>query len=137
MGHKKANPGQQGIWKSKKNPDDPDVKVVDTSYTSEDLARMVAHAWKNTAFRDSLVGSTVPVNTRAANAKTDLENNRGILLDKVIVITEDEYDAGWQQDDEDEVVLVLPNRDRVKTSASETDLLETAKLLMACVPNGI
>jgi hypothetical protein len=48
------------------------------------------------------------------------------------VITEDEYDDGWDQDDPDQVVFVLPNLSR-----QSGNLLETAKLLMACVPNGI
>ena len=48
------------------------------------------------------------------------------------MITEDEYDAGWEADDDDQIVFVLPNRAR-----QAGDLLENAKLLMACVPNGI
>jgi hypothetical protein len=48
------------------------------------------------------------------------------------VITEDEYDAGWEADNDDQIVFVLPNRTR-----QVGDLLENAKLLMAAVPNGI
>lgn len=49
-----------------------------------------------------------------------------------IVITEDEYNDGWEQDDPDQVVFVLPNAAR-----QQGNLLESAKMLMACVPNGI
>ena len=39
---------------------------------------------------------------------------------------------------ENAVVFVLPNKDRVKdTTTSSTSLLNSAKLLMACTPNGI
>jgi hypothetical protein len=48
------------------------------------------------------------------------------------VLTEAEYDDGWDMDDPNQVVFVLPNRAR-----QAGDLLENAKLLMACVPNGI
>jgi hypothetical protein len=37
--------------------------------------------------------------------------------------------------DDKEVVFVLPNFNRVKNNPA--NLLETAKLLMACTPNGI
>ena len=36
-----------------------------------------------------------------------------------------------------EVVFVLPNKTRVGSGSSAPQLLETAKLLMACTPNGI
>jgi hypothetical protein len=60
------------------------------------------------------------------------------------VLTETEYNTGWQQNDDDEVVLVLPDEGR-KIAATGTNpstgqaytLLETAKLLMAVTPNGI
>ena len=60
------------------------------------------------------------------------------------LLSEDEYNSGWQQDHDDEVVLVLPDEGR-KTAAAGNNpttgqpytLLETAKLLMAVTPNGI
>ena len=40
-------------------------------------------------------------------------------------------------DDPEEIVLVLPNFDRVGTVSEGKTLLDTAKLLMAITPNGI
>jgi hypothetical protein len=69
-----------------------------------------------------------------ANAQTALQTLplHPIYLASPIVITEDEYDAGWEADNDDQIVFVLPNRTR-----QVGDLLENAKLLMAAVPNGI
>ena len=65
--------------------------------------------------------------------KTALRNlGHSIDLTSAIVLTEEEYQNGWQQDDPNQVVFVLPNSTR-----QSGDLLESAKLLMACVPNGI
>ena len=59
-------------------------------------------------------------------------------LEKPVIITEAEHDNGWYMDDDKEVVFVLPNRPRVVIAGSSpAQLLATAKLLMACTPNGI
>jgi hypothetical protein len=58
-------------------------------------------------------------------------------LTNPIVITEEEYDAGWQMDEDDEVVFVLPNVGPANTGAGAANLLDTAKLLMAVTPHGI
>src|SRR5262245_47830574 len=121
MGQKPSQ-GQRGIWKKKKNQDDPDVKVVDTSYTSDDLAKMVIAIWKDpTGLGAKLTGSNLSSAKRSDNAKDELENNRGILLDHPIVITEDEYEAGWQQENENEVVFVLPNAKRAKVTSGTSE----------------
>src|SRR4051812_11627814 len=117
MGHKKQNRGQPGIWKKKKNPDDPDLKVIDASYESPALADMVVDLWTKQSLRDLLVDPNLSIAKRSSNAKKELENNRGILLANPIVITEDEYNDGWQQDGDDEVVLVMPNASLAQTTA--------------------
>jgi hypothetical protein len=43
-------------------------------------------------------------------------------------------DTRWQKTSDNEVVFVLPNNSRATLGKP---LLETAKLLMACTPNGI
>ena len=58
--------------------------------------------------------------------------HRPLNLTSPMVITEDEYNDGWEQDDPDQVIFVLPNVTR-----QQGNLLESAKMLMACVPNGI
>jgi hypothetical protein len=72
----------------------------------------------------------VPV-TAANPAGTDFN------LARPVIITEAEHDAGWYMDDDTEVVFVLPNKPRVIGGSTQPQLLATAKLLMACTPNGI
>jgi hypothetical protein len=57
-------------------------------------------------------------------------------MTKPIVITEDEYYQGYTMADDAGVVFVLPDAARADI-ASGSSLLEVAKLLMACTPNGI
>jgi hypothetical protein len=60
-------------------------------------------------------------------------------LKRAVIITEDEHDNDYYLDD-DEVVFVLPDEGRLKPPpdpAHAGNLLATAKLLMACTPNGI
>ena len=123
----------RGIWKHKIHHNDPDVKLADFSYQNPEIAALIVRAWTNAGFRDGLVGPNVPIATRTANAIAALQGlAHPIGLTSPIVLTEDEYDAGWDSDDPDQVVFVLPNGPR-----QSGNLLETAKLLMACVPNGI
>jgi hypothetical protein len=55
-------------------------------------------------------------------------------LKRAVIISEKEHDDGYTMEFEDDVVFVLPRKTRLGTGA---DLLNTAKLLMACTPNGI
>jgi len=72
---------------------------------------------------------------RTAAAQQALDD-RGIHMSDPIVITEAEYYSGYTMSSNDGVVFVLPNGSRADTSAPHS-LLEVAKLLMACTPNGI
>ena len=134
---KKAN-HQRGLWKHKANAGDPDVKLADFSYSSNEIANnIIVRAWTNAVFRDGLVAdapnSTVDMAHRVTNARNALlALNPPIHLTNPLVLTEVEYDQGWEMDSDDQVVFVLP-----KMSRQAGNLLETAKLLMACVPNGI
>ena len=63
-------------------------------------------------------------------------------LKSVVVITEAEHDDDYTMQDNDEVVFVLPNSSRPIAIPAfgqpvPAALLETAKMLMACTPNGI
>lgn len=129
---------ERGIWKKKGNINDPDVKVLDFSYTSDVLAQLVVDAWGSSSLKARLLnhGNQTAVQAELAS--------RGVFLNHPVVLTETEYNTGWQQNDDDEVVLVLPDEGR-KIAATGTNpstgqaytLLETAKLLMAVTPNGI
>ena len=57
-------------------------------------------------------------------------------LKQVVIISEAEHDDGYTAE-KDDVVFVLPNKERVADITSSASLLNTAKLLMACTPNGI
>lgn len=110
------------------NPQGPDV-VVDFSYTSDSLAQMIVDAWVNEEFRAELL--------KKENAKSLLAA-RGFYLENPIVITEEHYHRNYKQDDDNEVVFVLPDPRRVTQQIPPgKSLLETAKLLMAVTPNGI
>jgi hypothetical protein len=136
MGHKRPaqGHGQRGIWKHRPpNSNDPDVKVADVSYQNDKLAEIVALAWINTNhYADKLLDHTDDFAQKQLEAA-------GIKLSNPVVLTEDEYNDGWQMDSGDDVVFVLPDVSRVNKKATDTKdtLLETAKMLMACVPNGI
>ena len=58
----------------------------------------------------------------------------GFNLKRAVIISEDEHDSDYWMETPDDVVFVLPNKTRLGTGAN---LLQTAKLLMACTPNGI
>lgn len=60
-------------------------------------------------------------------------------LKRAVIITEDEHDNDYFLQ-ADEVVFVLPDEGRLEpppNPASPANLLATAKLAMACTPNGI
>ena len=113
---------------------DPDPKgpdrVVDFTYNSEALARMIVDAWVNKDFRTKLL--------KKENAKACLAE-RGLYLENPVVISEVDYFKHHTQDDDNEIVFVLPDERRVAAARApgQVDLLETAKLLMAITPNGI
>jgi hypothetical protein len=54
---------------------------------------------------------------------------------RAVIIKEEEHDAGYTMQTENDVVFVLPRPDRAVLTGA--NLLNTAKLLMACTPNGI
>jgi len=58
-------------------------------------------------------------------------------LKRVVIISEDEHDDGYAMQYPYEVVFVLPDAARVKDTTADANLLNSAKLLMACTPNGI
>jgi hypothetical protein len=110
------------------NPQGPD-RVVDFSYTSDSLAQMIVDAWVDEDFRERLL--------KKENAKSLLAA-RGFYLENPVVITEEHYNNHYRQDDDNEIVFVLPDARRVQQQIPPgQSLLETARLLMAIVPNGI
>jgi hypothetical protein len=67
---------------------------------------------------------------------TSWVNTLGFNLKRAVVISEAEHDNDYIMQKPEEVVFVLPDRKRLGMAPSGS-LLSTAKLLMACTPNGI
>jgi hypothetical protein len=104
------------------------------------LAEMIIEAWKHKDFRDQLLKRDAggKVTDDAAQLATSSVNARGFNLTRAVVISEKEHDGDYKMQTDDEVVFVLPNNTRIGTPFTSSDsLLETARLLMACTPNGI
>ena len=120
------------------------------------LAQVIVDAWLNTDYDWTKPDGTIErVKLRTALLDRDNKGNPsqkafGVATQKIrqalnvdlkraVVITEDEHDNDYYLD-EDEVVFVLPDPDRLKPPpdpAHPGNLLATAKLLMSCTPNGI
>jgi hypothetical protein len=113
------------------NEPDPQGKdrVVDFSYTSDSLAQMIVDAWVDEEFRNRLL--------KKENAKSLLAA-RGFYLENPVVITEEQFNNHYRQENDNEIVFVLPDASRVQPLVPQgQSLLDTARLLMAITPNGI
>jgi hypothetical protein len=125
---------------SSPNPD-PFLPVPDFSYSNDGLAQMIVDAWVDKTYRDKLLdrsGTPPTVTLAAAKLATDSVNSAGFNLQRAVVISETEYYNNYTvpPTHPEEIVFVLPDLGRVNSHPSQT-LLQTAKLLMATVPNGI
>jgi hypothetical protein len=89
------------------------------------LDRINAGSNKGCATPDAVTQATTAINAAAP----------GYNLQRAVIISEEEHDNGYTMETPDDVVFVLPNKTRVDLTGS--GLLDTAKLLMACTPNGI
>jgi hypothetical protein len=112
-------------------PSDEEQRVAEFSYQNDALADLIVQAWSDPT--NKLTTGTEAARSTAAQKALD---DRGVHMSKPIVITEDEYYEGYTMTDKDGVVFVLPNGSRANSAAGHS-LLEVAKLLMACTPNGI
>ncbi len=97
----------------------PKIPVPDFSFSPNDsLAQMIVDAWVDQAYQDSLLDRdpTGAVTTGAALAARISLAERGIYLNRAVVITEAEYNDDYTVPPaftEEEVVFVLPNPGRV------------------------
>jgi hypothetical protein len=117
------------------------LPVPDFTYSFECLAQMIVDVWQDSNYYDALItdrdAEGLPTEA-ATKLATDSVNSCGFNLQRAVVISEDEYYAGYTVDQDDpEIVFVLPNLNRVRLNPTGRTLLETAKLLMATTPNGI
>jgi hypothetical protein len=112
------------------------------SYDPIKLAPVIVAMWADPAYPNNAALQRKPNGSPTAAALTAAKTliNTGATnfnLERPVIITEAEHDADWFTEDENEVVFVLPNKPRVAAGSTAGQLLETAKLLMACTPNGI
>jgi hypothetical protein len=122
--------------------------------SATNLANMIIDAWNNVPFTFTPPGGapiTVPLGTtlvqRDANKlPTTLAKQTALArvqqagfanLTGAVVITELEHDNNYIMQSDSEIVFVLPDQNRVTLTPAGPALLDTAKLLLACTPNGI
>ena len=119
------------IFKKKANANDPNDEVADFSYVPNDaLAQLVIDAWVNPDIKAKLLDRATAAEVFATRGFYWNDTFR-----KPVVISEAEYHAGYWQQEDNEVVFVLPQHDG--TCPPGQNLLDTAKLLMGLTPNGI
>ena len=119
-----------------------DVTVPSFTFApNDDLARMIVQAWTAQDFRDLLLKRDAQNRPTADAVQTATEavNAAGFNLKRAVVISEKEHDADYTMGDPvTEVVFVLPDPARLGAAfVPNQSLLDTARLLMACTPNGI
>jgi hypothetical protein len=107
------------------------------------IAQVIVNAWNGDASLSNILDrittgpnkgmATANAVTQATAAINAAAPNFNLL--RAVIISEDEHDAGYTMETENDVVFVLPNPGRADLNGAS--LLNTAKLLMACTPNGI
>ena len=102
------------------------------------IAQVIVDIWQQTKPNlDKIFDRTNGVATVDAVKQATAAINAalpGYNLKSCVIIKESEHDDGYTAELND-VVFVLPHADRVNLGGA--NLLDTAKLLMACTPNGI
>jgi len=139
MGHTKPSGGKgKGIYRKTPDghdPNDEEQRVAEFSYQNDALADLIVKLWINEqGIYDKLINQNTE--TKRSKAAQDAFDDRGLHMTKPLVITEAEYYDGYTMEDAAGVVFVLPDAARANIAGKGT-LLEVAKLLMACTPNGI
>jgi hypothetical protein len=94
--------------------------------TKPNLDKIISGRAGGVATQPAVDQATAAINAAYPNFK----------LNRVVIISETEHDNGYTAEEND-VVFVLPNKERVADLTTSPSLLNTAKLLMACTPNGI
>src|ERR1700687_3564 len=82
---------------------DPDqyLQVPDFTYSSDSLAQWIVDAWVDEDYRKLLLERDHgAVTQRAADAARKALHERGIYLERAVVISADEYYAGYTNPDE-------------------------------------
>jgi hypothetical protein len=134
-----------GGIKKKKGSDDmtvPEFAIPPDAVPG--IAQVIVDIWQNKPgldkiFDRNLTGANQGMATDDAVKQATAAINAaapGFNLQRAVIIREVEHDKGYTMEFENDVVFVLPNPGRVKDVAA-ANVIQTAKLLMACTPNGI
>lgn len=138
-------PKPEGISRKRNNIDItiPDFQLAPDAVPG--IAQVIVNIWKgdpllaNILERDTAPGSPTKgmATARAVQQATNAINLAAPHYNflRCVIISEEEHDKGYKMETENDVVFVLPNQGRINPAGA--DLLSTAKLLMACTPNGI
>lgn len=146
---KKRHPNIQG--------QSTDVTMPVFSYSDPGLMELIVQAWADNPFNHGGVNvQHLRAELMHRDPQTGLPDQRArdaalaavnffttMKLVSAVVISEDEHDDDFTMQDDNQVVFVLPNSSRVNLPnnvpqpPSPPDLLNTARCLMACTPNGI
>jgi|GraSoiStandDraft_46_1057282.scaffolds.fasta_scaffold297782_1 hypothetical protein len=105
---------------------------------TDGLAQLIVDIWGDSRLQAKLLErdrKTKLPTPRAVREATTRVKRAGYDLTRAVIITETEHDSDYIMQSDDEIVFVLPSKKRVASPAA--NLLDTAKLLMACTPNGI
>jgi hypothetical protein len=123
---------------AKTGQDIRDVTQPSISYDNPDLAQVIVDLWADPQNVLDRTTKGVPTSGAVTTATNLINSGTGMKLKRAVVITEEEHDNDYTMQDDDEVVFVLPNKTRANFAGTTSNqLLETAKMLMACTPNGI
>lgn len=102
---------------------------------TDGLAQLIIDAWTSPGHLLERDKKTKLPTKRAVQEATARIKKAGYDLTRAVVITEKEHDNDYLMQSDDEIVFVLPNKKRMAAPAA--NLLDTAKLLMGCTPNGV
>jgi hypothetical protein len=117
-----------------------DITQPSISYYNDGLADVIVQLWSNSAnvLDRATQDPLVPTQQAVDQATVLINANTGLNLKRAVILTEEEHDGTtYVTQDPDEVVFVLPNKTRVGANSAPHQLLETARILMACTPHGI
>ena len=132
----------------KKNKGSDDMTVPEFAMPPDavpGIAQVIVNKWTgdpslaNILDRDTAAGSPTKgmATGTAVQQATDAINKAAPHYNflRCVIISEKEHDEGYTMENENDLVFVLPNQGRINPAGA--DLLSSAKLLMACTPNGI
>jgi hypothetical protein len=128
-----------GIMRKRGNDDitTPDFQLAPDAIPG--IAQVIVNLWTDQNLRNAVMART-PQGQATQNARTAATNAINAAqptynFTRCVIISEEEHDNGYRVESPDDVVFVLPNLGRINPAG--THLLNSAKLLMACTPNGI